>query len=304
MSRRCANSASVASGASMRARATRWSDTAELRQRVAVGQGRDGDRLAVRGAHRSRQVGLLGVEHPVEVAVELPGHQSRLQLQDARRGTHPAEQREHSLDALPGHHSATPSDAPGRGRTDEGDAFDQLGGVLRGDHQLHVHAALGEAQRAACQEAASQPRHPAMIGARGPCEPGRVGILETDRQASHGRRSRATLGRITQAGTCRGPAAGARGFDGRELGTERLDQVAVRSLCATTGCCRHGPARQAVRTATGTCWACRSSRIRSSATASFWGSWRWALSTSTTSAVTSWGVPCPSIMSSRTGAAG
>ena len=83
-------------------------------ERVAFGQRRDGDRLAMRRPDRPRQVGALGVEHPVEVAVELTRHEPRLQLQDAGRCAHPAQQREHAVDALPGHHAPTPAETPRR----------------------------------------------------------------------------------------------------------------------------------------------------------------------------------------------
>jgi len=111
-----------------------------------------------------------------------------------------------------------------------------------------------------------------MVRGRDPREPGRVGILETDGQARDGRRAGPALRSVTQASARGGATTGTRRFDGRELRAQCLDEIAVRSLLATTRSARHSRGRQALRTATGTCWACRSSRIRSSATASFWGS--------------------------------
>ena len=84
------------------------------------------------------------------------------------------------------------------------------------------------------EEAAAQPGGAAVVAGLGPVERRRlagprpaISLGEADRQARDHRGARVTLRRSTKAGPLGGPAAGARRVDGRQLGPDGLDQLAL-----------------------------------------------------------------------------
>ncbi len=152
-----------------------------------------------------------------------------------------------------------------------------------------------EAQRAARQEPAAQPRQAAVVGREGPVEggPAAASSRRTARRATTGERAR-PVGRVAEAGPRRRPAAGAvpaRWPPARHGGPRPGRGPAGLDGRPHVG---HRPSwscPQAHRDRRGAWGAWRSSRRRRSAAASFCGSCRCAFSRSTTSAVTSRGAP-------------
>ena len=138
---------------------------------AAVGLERlDGRELACDAAAPRGQVGRLGVEHPVEVAVQLARHQPRLQLQDARRRAHPAQEGERPPSML--FQVTTPrpaAHAPRGGQRRCPRAVPPSSGASSaGTTSSRCVPPAGQAQRAARQEPAAQPGHAAVVGAPRP----------------------------------------------------------------------------------------------------------------------------------------
>ena len=183
-------------------------------------------------AHRAAQVGGLRVEDPVQVAVELARDEARLELEDARRRAAPAQEREHSLVALHGHHAAA---AAHRAR--------EPGTPASARRAASIGASRGATTSSRCEPAGPRLSEPAarkrprshaerQCGrAAGPVDVGRVTdaptpplVREPDREARDDRRAGAAGRRGTQAEPLGDPAAGARRVDGCELGAHRLDE--------------------------------------------------------------------------------
>ena len=95
---------------------------------------------------------------------------ARLELQQRGARSDTAEERGDGFRALPGDDAVAAPHPPRRGQTDVGQAPGEDGRLVHRHHELEVGAAGGQAQRTAGQEAAAQPRQPAVVGGERPFE--------------------------------------------------------------------------------------------------------------------------------------
>ena len=95
---------------------------------------------------------------------ERPRDLPRLELEERPGRPDPAQERADRLAALPGHDALAAADAPCRGQADVGQPTGEDRRLGERDDELEVRPAAGQAERAAGQEAAAQPGHPAVLG--------------------------------------------------------------------------------------------------------------------------------------------
>ncbi len=187
-SSRSASSVRVASGVSRRASATSADDVRLLREPAVGVEDARSRPAAGRPPPPPLEVGRLRVEDPVELAAQRPRHLPRLQLQQRPARPDPAQERADRLGALPGHDAPAAADPPRGGQADVGEPPGEDRRLVERDDELEVGPAAGQAERAARQEAAAQPGHPAVLGGGRPVErrrrPGRPGRRRSDAAAA------------------------------------------------------------------------------------------------------------------------
>jgi hypothetical protein len=157
----------------------------------------DGIELAARRRDRALEIGRFGIEDAVELAAQGTGHLAGLEFQERPRGADPPKEGPDRLAALPGDDPASAPKPPGRGQADLPQSRREDRRVVRRQHELEMGPATRQAQRAAGQEAATQPGGAAMLGCGGPFERGHHGGLprssQPHGQTGHRRLTRADL---------------------------------------------------------------------------------------------------------------
>ena len=181
------------------------------------------------------EVGGLGVEDAIEMAVQLARDEPRLELEDARRRAARAQEREDRLGALPGHDAAAAAHAPAAGKPDVGQARGERAAPRRAARR--ARGARARRPRLSEPAARNRPRSQADAAvrraprpSRSPAAPAGAGSLIGRRRSAEAHREprprpASGLGPRAAAprpGALGGAAAGPRRVDGRQLGAHRL----------------------------------------------------------------------------------
>ena len=205
MSSRSASSASVASGVSRRASATRRTTYGCSTSRPSASSCVDRVELPPGRSDGALQVGRLGVEDTVQLAAKRTRHLPGLELEQRAGGPDPAEERAHRLGTLPRHDPSTAADPPRCRKVDLTEPSGEDLGLLDRDDEFEMGPAAGQAERPAGQEPAAQPRGSAVVGRSVPvegCDADAIRLgssSETMRQTCH----RRLPGRHLDAQACR-----------------------------------------------------------------------------------------------------